>query len=391
MEENAPDSGLPDMNKDPQGDLPHRTNNWLIGAAILVTIILVGILAYADLSSVGSIEATQPAAFINITEPDEGTLVDTTWAVSVKGEAGGLFEGNVVVQALSASGEVLAQQATTILVEDAGTGGSGAWAVDLQINVPTGTQGQIDAFSPSPLDGSIVAADSVNVGYGESPGAGDLVKPENHFWSLVALNGRSLIEDTLITLQFENFQASGSSGCNRYNTSFERSGTYLNFGIVTSTAMECEEPEGVLAQESEYYTALERVAAFQVENQQLHLFDNSGSLLLVYDAVVMGNIFSEIEADLPEDAVVYVQLNDVSLADAEAKPIAEQVISGAIGFPIPYQVKYNPRQIIENHTFAIGVRIEDSEGNLLFITPTVYNVITNDRPSQVDIKVEALR
>jgi putative lipoprotein len=390
MEKDAPDSGLPNQ-IEPSMEDPLGKNPWLIFAFILGVLILVGILAYADFSVARIEEPIQAAAFITITEPDEGRLVDTTWAISVKGEAGGLFEGNVIVQALSASGELLAQQATIILAEDAGTGGSGAWVVDLQINVPPGTQGQIRAFSSSPLDGSTAATDSIHVGFGESPGAGDLVKPENHLWSLVALNGKSLLEDTLITLQFENFQAFGSSGCNRYKTSFERSGNSLNFGLVTSTAMECEEPDGILVQESEYYTALERAAVFRVENQQLILFDNSGSQLLVYEAIVMGNIISEMEAELPEDAVVYVQLNDVSLADAEAKPIAEQVISGAIGFPIPYQVKYNPRQIIENHTFAIRVRIEDSEGNLLFITPTVYNMITNDRPSQVDIKVEAVR
>jgi putative lipoprotein len=390
MEEDSPVSDLPNQIGSSE-EAPSGRNPWLIFAFILGALILVGILAYADFSVARIEEPIQAAAFITITEPDEGRLLDTTWAVSIKGDAGGLFEGNVVVQAHSASGELLAQQATTILAEDAGTGGSGAWAVELQINAPPGTQGQIYAFSASPLDGSTIAADSIHVGYGESPGAGDLVKPENHLWSLVALNGRSLLEDTLITLQFENFQASGSSSCNHYNTSFERSGTHLNFGIVTSTAMECEEPEGILVQESEYYTALERAAVFRVENQQLQLSDNSSSLLLVYEAVVMGNLISEMEAELPEDAVVYVQLNDVSLADAEAKPIAEQVISGAIGFPIPYQVKYNPRQIIENHTFAIRVRIEDSEGNLLFITPTAYNVITNDRPSQVDIKVEAVR
>jgi uncharacterized lipoprotein YbaY len=393
MAEDPANSELPNE-IEPLETAPKKTNNWLIGVIILFVIILVGILAYADLSSVGIIdppEPTQPAVFITITEPSDGTLLDTTWAVPVKGEGGGLFEGNVVVQALSASGEVLAQQATIIEAPDAGIGGSGPWAVDLHINAPPGTQGQIVAFSTSPVDGSTVAKDSLNVGYGESTGAGDLVKPENYFWSLESLNGRSLIEGTLITLQFENFQAFGSGGCNRYNTSYERSGTNLNFGIVTSTAMECEEPEGILAQESEYFTALEQVVAYRVENQQLKLFDNSGSLLLVYDTVVMGNIVSEIDTEIPEDALVYVHLSDVSLADAEAMPIAEQVISGANQFPIPYMVKYNPREIIDNHTYAVGVRIEDNSESLLFINPTAYHVITAGNPSQVDVQVEAVR
>ncbi|UCD42380.1 MAG: hypothetical protein JSV69_01800, partial [Chloroflexota bacterium] len=46
---------------DPQWEPPTRTNNWLLGAVILFTIILVGILAYADLSSVELPEPTQPS------------------------------------------------------------------------------------------------------------------------------------------------------------------------------------------------------------------------------------------------------------------------------------------------------------------------------------------
>jgi putative lipoprotein len=105
----------------------------------------------------------------------------------------------------------------------------------------------------------------------------------------------------------------------------------------------------------------------------------------------MGQVFNEQNSEIPEDAVIYVQLNDVSLADAEAMPIAEQVISGVTGFPIPFLVKYNPREIVENHTYAIGVRIEDNQGNLLFINPAATNVITSGNPSQVDLVVEAVR
>jgi hypothetical protein len=37
------------------------------------------------------------------------------------------------------------------------------------------------------------------------------------------------------------------------------------------------------------------------------------------------------------------------------------------------------------------VRIEDKEGNLLFINPAATNVITNGNPSQVDLVAEAVR
>ena len=393
MTENSEDSGVPDRLNHAETESPTK-NGWLIAAFVFVAFILVGILTYAMLSASGLIappEPTQPAVFITITEPAQGTMLDTTWAVTIKGEAGGLFEGNVVVQALSASGEVLAQQPTTIDSPDAGIGGAGPWSTDLRIETEPGTQGQIVAFSTSPKDGSTVASDSVDVGFGESPGKDELVRLEDHLWMLASLNGRSLIENTLITLQFENFQASGSAGCNQYNTSYERRGTDLNFGLVTSTAMECELPEGYMVQESAYFNALELVIAYRIENQQLKMFDRSNNQDLVYDSVVMGNISSPSETELPEGSVVYVNLSDVSLADAEAQLIAEQVITGATEFPIPFIVKYNPKQIVENHTYAIGVRIEDDSGNLLFINPTAYHVITGGYPSQVDVTVEAIQ
>ena len=371
-----------------------KKNGWMIAAFVVVALILVGILTYAMLSTAGLFpapEPTQPAVFITITEPAQGTMLDTTWAVTVKGEAGGLFEGNVVVQALSASGEVLAQQPTTIDSPDAGIGGAGPWSTDLRIETEPGTQGQIVAFSTSPVDGSTVASDSVAVGFGESPGKDDLVRLEDHLWMLDSLRENSLIENTQITLQFENFQASGSAGCNRYNTSYERRRTELNFGLVTSTAMECELVEGIMVQESAYFNALELVIAYRIENQQLKMLDRSNNPDLVYDSVVMGNIISSSETELPEGAVVYVNLNDVSQGDAEAQLIAEQVLTGATELPIPFIVKYNPKQIVENHIYAIGVRIEDDAGNLLFINPTAYHVINGENPSQVDLSVEAIQ
>ena len=387
------DQGFPNQPNHTETE-SQRKNGWLIAAFVLVAIFLVAILAYAMLSTAGFFagqQPIQPEVFITITEPAQGNLLDTTWAVTVKGEAGGLFEGNVVVQALDATGNFLAQQPTTIDAPDAGTGGAGPWSVDLRIEAEPGTQGQIEAFSTSAKDGSVVAEDSVDVGYGESPVKEELVKLEDHLWRLVSLKGDPWIENTLITLQFENFQASGSSGCNLYNTSYERSRTELNFGLVTSTAMECELPEGIMVQEQAYFSALEKVVAYRIENQGLNLFDGSGNLLLIYDAVVMGNIVSPNDTEIPEDAVVYVRLSDVSLADAEAKPIAEQVITGVSQFPIPFIVRYNPKEIVENHTYAIVVRIEDSSENLLFINPTAYHVISAGNPSQVDVTVEAIQ
>jgi len=393
MTGNSEGSGLADNLNGSKAESP-RKNGWIIAAFVLVAVFLAAILAYAMLSTAGVFpgqQPTQPAVFINITEPAQGAMLDLTWVVTVKGQGGALFEGNVIVQALDAAGNVLAHQPTTIDAPDAGTGGAGPWSVDLRITTEPGTQGQIVAFSSSPVDGSVVAEDSVDVGYGESPVKDELLTLEDHLWRLITLNGSSLIENSLITMHFENFQASGSGGCNLYNTSYERSRTELNFGLVTSTAKECELPEGIMGQESAYFAALEGTTAYRIENQQLNLLNSSGNLLLVYDPVVMGSIVSLSETELPEEAVVYVRLSDVSLADAEAELIAEQVITGVAQFPIPFSLNYNPKQIIENLTYSLDVRIEDSSGSIRYINPTAYHVITAGNPSQVDLIVDAIQ
>jgi heat shock protein HslJ len=389
-------TGDPDAQNDlGQSDSPGTDKKrWLIATFAVVALILVGILAYAMLSTAGFFadpEPTNQVVFITITEPGQGARLDTTWQVEVKGQGGGLFEGNVVVQALDAAGNILAQEPTTIQSPEAGMGGTGPWSVNLNIDAEPGTQGQIVAFSNSPADGSLIAEDRVDVGFGESPAADELVKVEDHLWTLSELNGNPPIENTLITLQFENFQASGSGGCNNYRTSYERRRTDLNFGLVTSTAKECELPKGILNQEAAYFTSLEQVVAYRIENQQLNMIDGSGNLLLSFSAVVMGNVLGPGGTELPEAAVVYIHLSDVSLADADANPIAEQVITGASEFPIPYSVMYNPKEIVDNHTYAIGVRIEDDSGKLLFINPTAYHVITARNPNEVDVIVEAVQ
>lgn len=390
MTANSESSEPADNHNSSEAESP-RKNGWLITAFVLVSIFLVVILAYAMLSTAGLLpgqKPTQPAIFITIINPDQGDLLDMTWAVNVKGEAGGLFEGNVVVQALDAAGNILTQQPTTIDTPDAGTGGAGPWSVDLRISTEPGTQGRIMAFSTSPVDGSVIAEASVDVGFGEAPGKKELLSLENHTWRLILLIGKPLIDNTLISLQFENFQASGSSGCNLYNTSYERDRMEIDFGLVTSTAKDCELPSGIMTQEGAYFSALEDITNYRIEDQELNLFDGSGNLLLVYDAVLMGNIFNPSETELPEGAVVFIRLSDISLADAESQPIAEQVITDITQFPIPYIVSYNPKEIVQSHTYAVGVRVEDGAGNLLLINPVAYHVITAGNPSQVDLIVE---
>jgi uncharacterized lipoprotein YbaY len=361
---------------------------------LLVGLVLVGILAYALLTSAGILsirEAVQPTAFIEISSPTQGANLDLTWSTNVQGTAGGLFEGNLVVQALDAAGNILAQKSTLIDAPDAGSGGSEPWIVDLTINAQSGSQGEIVAFAASPRDGSLIAEDRVAVGYGEYPARKDLVNIEDHLWMLASLNQRPPIQESPVTLQFDRFQAGGFGGCNNYKTSYERNRDRLNFGFVTSTAKECELPPGILAQESAYFNALEQVNAYQLDGPQLAMTDSSGEARLVFHSIIMGYVLGVGDLILPDGVVIRVQLIDDIRGESEQSPIAEQIISSAAEFPKPFLLIYNPKRIIADHTYSVIARIEDSSGNLLFTSLASHPVITSGNTNQVDIIFDQIR
>jgi putative lipoprotein len=93
---------------------------------------------------------------------------------------------------------------------------------------------------------------------------------------------------------------------------------------------------------------------------------------------------------LPEDAIVQVQIQDTSLADAPAKVIGEQTIENPGQVPIPYEVCYDSNQIEDNHTYTMSARITDSEGNLLWINDTAIPVITNGNPTE-DVEIPVIQ
>ena len=388
------------MNADPEAqnipDEPDSQGNgmsrWLILAITILAFLMVAVITFAILTSAGVFERqSASSAFITITDPFQGAVLNTTSSITVVGQASGLLEGSLVIQALNAAGTVLAQQPAIIDSSDAGTGGAGPWTVDLAIPAPPGTQGKITAFSTSPEDGSTIASAEVEVIFGSPSLASEAIDLRDHLWVLESLNGSTLIRDTLITLEFQDFLVDGLGGCNLYTTSYERNGSNLNFGLVTSTAKDCELPIGIMTQEKAYFAALEEVASATVAFQKLNLFDSLRNPNLVYNAAVLGRVVVLEGRVLPEGAVVYVQLADVSLADAEADIIVEQVIRNPEGFPIPFKIFYDPAQIRPENTYAIQVRIENETGNLFFTNTTANNVITRGNPHELDVMVEVVQ
>jgi hypothetical protein len=82
-------------------------------------------------------------------------------------------------------------------------------------------------------------------------------------------------------------------------------------------------------------------------------------------------------------------LVDISLADAPAEVIDEQIITaGGQKPPYNFELLYKPLKIQQNHTYAVQARIE-VDGELRFINTTRYPVLTQNAPdSGVEVIVE---
>jgi putative lipoprotein len=110
------------------------------------------------------------------------------------------------------------------------------------------------------------------------------------------------------------------------------------------------------------------------------------------ESVVSGTIELPLGATLPEDAVVTVAIEDVTIADAPAEVIAvaQPAIVDPAAVEIPYEIPYDPAAIDETKTYAVRATIEDAAGELLFTSDTVTPVITHDAPTtDVDVAVVA--
>lgn len=99
------------------------------------------------------------------------------------------------------------------------------------------------------------------------------------FWLLTEMRGEAPIPGTFITAEFnKEGMVSGSSGCNRYSTTYTVNGNQLSFGEQTAgTLMACLEP--VMDQEREFLDVLADTANYEIRADELLFFDADGNEL----------------------------------------------------------------------------------------------------------------
>ena len=209
-------------------------------------------------------------SYLEIDEPAEGAVLDVSQPVAVSGRGGGLPEGNVVVQARDAAGNVLAEAATILQGRDIGTGGAGTWSLQLEVPQPSSEGGIIVAFSPSPLTGGFVASAMVNVSYGQAP----TLEGTTWVWE-------DSLTDNEATALFEDGRVTGSGGCNSYQGAYEtgQAGGHntLKIGPLAATMMMCD--PAIMDQEDAFLSALQAATAYRLEGESLIIDYPDGSLV----------------------------------------------------------------------------------------------------------------
>lgn len=108
-------------------------------------------------------------------------------------------------------------------------------------------------------------------------------------------------------------------------------------------------------------------------------------------ATVSGTVAFQQLAEPAPGAILIVQIQDISRADAPAVVVGEQTIPKPEAVPVPFAVTYDPAAIDESHEYIVHARVEDESGNLLYTTMQNYAVITFGHPTEnVQIVLEVV-
>ena len=190
-------------------------------------------------------------------------------------------------------------------------------------------------------------------------------------------------------------QADGAAAiqadCNRLTWTYMLDGSSLTFDTLGPGTLASCPPDSL---DQQYLGLLADVVTWVPGDDGKLIFNlkaDSGNMIFGRvgsgESCVTGTITTADPQNLPEDAVIQIQIQDVSVADDEAKIIGEQILEAAgAQFPIAYKVCYDPADIDERFSYSMGVRIESPNGKLLFISDASVPVITRGFPT-TDVEI----
>ena len=87
---------------------------------------------------------------------------------------------------------------------------------------------------------------------------------------------------------------------------------------------------------------------------------------------------------LPPDAVFEAALVDISQPGGRAKVLTMVLTGGPGQPPIPFRLRYDPRQVDTSHQYAVRARIS-AGGRVLFVTDSPAPVLTRGHPPSTEL------
>ncbi|MFL1525909.1 YbaY family lipoprotein [Pseudomonas sp. O230] len=107
-----------------------------------------------------------------------------------------------------------------------------------------------------------------------------------------------------------------------------------------------------------------------------------------YEKSISGTVHFLLRIELPTHSTLYVNLLDVTCADAPAKELARQVIPHAKTTGLDFTLRYKMADVLPDHRYAIRARIETSE-QVIFATTKDHTVqlgVDHLRPEDVIVR-----
>ncbi len=106
---------------------------------------------------------------------------------------------------------------------------------------------------------------------------------ENRHWTLMELDGHPINAEHRPYLELSGGRASGSGGCNRYNSGYKLQGDSIEFSVGATTMMACIQ-EHVMETESAFLKTLSSVRYWKVEDSDLQLLDGEHKPLMRFES-----------------------------------------------------------------------------------------------------------
>ena len=108
-------------------------------------------------------------------------------------------------------------------------------------------------------------------------------------------------------------------------------------------------------------------------------------------AKVTGEASYLVRMAVPPEAVLTVRLEDVSIADASAAVLGEQVIEmQGRQVPIPFEIPYDTSRIDERHRYVVRATIHLDE-RMMFTSTEAHPVLTQGSPATVQVLMQPVR